>query len=148
MAGVRVSFQSSGPRGVIGKFFLSLFFLFFLGMGSVFVWLIARAQSHNRRGRRLAAPGAGVLPQPSASLRLVQPQPMAVQGEIQILVGIFIVTFRQSFFDNGFNKVVVSAESCRQALDYLAMLPRSPPTCSGKSLQYLFNMAGTSFETI
>ena len=34
--------SSQTPTGVIGKLFVSLFFLVFLGMGSFFVWFIAR----------------------------------------------------------------------------------------------------------
>ena len=42
MSGYRASFGSNAPPGVAGRLFLSLFFLVFLGMGSLFAWFIAR----------------------------------------------------------------------------------------------------------
>jgi hypothetical protein len=42
MTGFNVGFKSNAPAGVVGRLFQSLFFLLFLGMGLLFVWLVAR----------------------------------------------------------------------------------------------------------
>ncbi|MDB6015773.1 MAG: hypothetical protein JWR19_262 [Pedosphaera sp.] len=42
MAGFNLNYKSNAPTGVVGKLFFSLFFLFFLGMGLLFAWLIVR----------------------------------------------------------------------------------------------------------
>src|SRR5215813_6765620 len=42
MAGSRANSASGASLGIAGKLILTLFFLVFLGMGSVFVWLILR----------------------------------------------------------------------------------------------------------
>jgi len=42
MTGFGTSSKSNAPTGAAGRLFLSLFFLVFLGMGAVFVWLVAR----------------------------------------------------------------------------------------------------------
>jgi len=42
MIGVGVTYRAKRPPGAAGKVFLTVFFLFFLGMGLAFAWLVAR----------------------------------------------------------------------------------------------------------